>query len=63
MRECPTYIFARIFGEGNSWLAFRTGCPGYALQQIFSLAVDQGDSESEAFLYEQLRNYQLIQNE
>ena len=35
----------------------------YALQQILSLAVDQGDLESEAFLYELLRNYQLLQIE
>ena len=35
----------------------------YALQQILSLAVGQGDSESEAFLYELLRNYQLLQIE
>lgn len=32
----------------------------YALQQVVSLAVDQSDSESEAFLYELLRNYQLL---
>ena len=35
----------------------------YALQQILSLAVDQGDSESQALLYELLRNYQLPQIE
>ena len=35
----------------------------YALQQILSLAVDQGDLESEAFLYQLLRNYQLLQIE
>ena len=35
----------------------------YALQQILSLAVDQGDLESEAFLCELLRNYQLLQIE
>ena len=35
----------------------------YALQQILSLAVDKGDSESEAFLYELLRNFQLLQIE
>ena len=34
----------------------------YALQQILTLAVDQGDLESEAFLYELVRNYQLLQN-
>ena len=32
----------------------------YALQLVVSLAVDQSDSESEAFLYELLRNYQLL---
>ena len=35
----------------------------YALQQILPLAVAQGDLESEAFLYELLRNYQLLQIE
>ena len=35
----------------------------YALQQILALAFDQGDLESEAFLYELLRNYQLLQIE
>ena len=35
----------------------------YALQQILSLAFDQGDSESQALLYELLRNYQLPQIE
>jgi len=35
----------------------------YALQQILTLSVDQGDSESEGFLYELLRNYQLLQIE
>jgi len=35
----------------------------YALQQMLSLAVDQGDSENEALLYELLRNYQLLQIE
>ena len=35
----------------------------YASQQILSLAVDQGDLESEAFPYELLQNYQLLQIE
>ena len=35
----------------------------YALQQILYLAVDQSDLESEAFLYELLRNHQLLQIE
>ena len=35
----------------------------YALQQILSLAVDQGDLEREAFLFELLRNYQPLRIE
>lgn len=32
----------------------------YAFQQLLSLSVHQNDSESEAFLYELFRNYQLL---
>ena len=46
------YIFSRIFGEGV--LGMRLEQDVYAFQQILCLAVDQGDSESEAFLYELL---------
>lgn len=51
--ESVPHLFAWIVGEGNAWHVFRTGC---GMQQNLSLAVDQGDSESEAFLYELLQN-------
>ena len=47
-----------IFGEGNVRYALRAGCVRFTAN--LSLAVDQSDSESEAFLHELLQNYQLL---
>ena len=62
--DCESVLRASLPGSlERESLGLRLEQAVYALQQILSLAIDQGDPDSVAFLYALLRNYQLLQIE